>query len=102
MVAYIDDGNFKIRFFDKISPAKRTKEVINENELDINKELGINNYTIPISGFADPFITCTFINDDLIFANLFHNKDLCHHHFLYKIKSKEVMQWSLQYKYPVL
>jgi hypothetical protein len=53
------------------------------NELDINAELGLDNHTMPINNFPDPFITCCFVNDDLIFVNLFHNKKKEHHHFFY-------------------
>jgi hypothetical protein len=40
-----------------------------------------------IQGFPDPYITCTFITDDRIFVNLFHNFTLTHYHFVYNITS---------------
>ena len=68
-IAYMNDGYFKLRTFGNY---KRTQQQIEEEELDINKELGINNYTIPIDNFPDPFITCTFIDEIFIYVNLYH------------------------------
>ena len=83
-VCYLDDGRFYLRIFfgqekktrEEIelgdSPTtKRTWEEILENELDINEKLGLDNYTMPINNFPDPFIDCCFVNDDLLFVNLF-------------------------------
>lgn len=55
--------------------------------MNINKLLGIDNWTMAIQGFPDPYITCTFITDDRIFVNLFHNFTLTHYHFVYNITS---------------
>jgi hypothetical protein len=41
--------------------------------------------------FPDPFITCTFITDDKLFVNLFHNHSFTHYHFIYDIKSRSVV-----------
>jgi hypothetical protein len=86
-IAYIDDGNFKLRVFDK---EPRTEEQALEKELDVNKALGINNHTMPIDGFGDPFITCTFVTGTILFVNLFHNGDLKHHHFFYDSEKNEI------------
>ena len=77
---YANDGNFKLRVFGK---QRRDESEIQENEFDINKALDINNYTMPIQGFADPFSTCSFIDDDRIFVQLFYNFDRTHWHFIY-------------------
>jgi hypothetical protein len=69
---YLDDGRFYLRTFKNV---ERTEEEILENELDINKALGLNNHTMPIDNFYDPFIACCFVQNDLIFVNLFHNKE---------------------------
>ena len=82
----MDDGNFKIRVFGETN---RTQSEIDQNELDINKELGLNNHTMPINDFPDPFISCVFIDDNLIFVNLFHNATLTHYHFFYKFEEDE-------------
>ena len=68
-IVYMDDGYFKLRTFGETT---RDEEEIKETELDINKELGLNNYTIPIHNFPDPFITCCFCNEEWIYVNLFH------------------------------
>lgn len=60
------------------------------SELDINKEFNLNNHTMPINNFPDPFMNCTFVNDDLLFVNLFHNKERLHIHFFYHISSKKL------------
>jgi hypothetical protein len=43
----------------------------------------MNNFTMPINNFPDPYITCTFCTDDIIFVNLFHNATVTHHQFFY-------------------
>ena len=70
MIVYYDDGLFKFRNFGETT---RTLEAIAENELDINKQLNINNHTMPISNFPEPFITCCFTSDELAFISLFLN-----------------------------
>ena len=70
MIVYYDNGWFKFRNFGEKT---RTLEEIEENELDINKQLGINNHTMPISNFPEPYITCCFTSDDLAFISLFMN-----------------------------
>lgn len=70
MIVYYDDGHFKFRNFGERT---RSLEDIDANELDINKELNLNNHTMPISNFPEPFITCCFTNDDLAFISLFLN-----------------------------
>ena len=84
-VSYLDDGKFKLRTF---SSKQRTSEEIAADELDINQELGIDNHTMPINHFPDPFINCCFISDDLIFVNLFHNASLTHHHFFFTLSTR--------------
>lgn len=43
-----------------------------------------------IDDFNNPFITCTFIDAETIFVNLFHNKTLTHYHFLYDVPSNHL------------
>jgi hypothetical protein len=85
--AYLDDGHFFLRTF---GSKTRTRKEIEENELDINSELGLNNHTMPINNFPDPFITCTFVNDEIIFVNLFHNATKIHYHFFFNIKTRKI------------
>jgi len=57
----------------------------------VNKELDdLNNHTMPIYNFPDPFITCCFINEDWLFVNLYHNKTCTHYHFFYNCETKEI------------
>ena len=98
-LAYNNDGNFRIRTF-KMSdlpdplpnPAKpqRSKDVIEKFEFKINEELGIDNWTMAIDGFPDPFIVCCFISDDLIFVNLFYNYHQIHYHFVFDTESMQM------------
>lgn len=87
-IAFFDNGYFKVRTFDK---NERTEEESLAETLDVNKALdNMNDYTMPIDGFPDPYITCAFVNDELLFINLFHNATLMHHHFLYNSITKEI------------
>ena len=74
-----------MRTFGKVT---RTQEEIESNEVNFNTLLGINNYTMCNQTFPDPFITCSFISDDLIFINLFLNHELKHVHFIYDLVNK--------------
>ena len=84
-IAYFDDGNFRIRTF---GTTNRTEDDIAAEELDVNKELGLDNHTMPIDNFPDPFITCCFVSDDLIYANLYHTPTRTHHSFVYNFRTK--------------
>lgn len=86
-IVYFNDGNFRLRTFDKTT---RSSDQIMSEELDINELLGINNYTMAISGFPDPYVTCCFIDDERIFVNLFYNFDLTHYHFIYNAKTQKM------------
>lgn len=85
-MAYINDGNFRLRTFGETN---RSEQEIEENELNVNSVLDINNHTMPIDNFPDPFITCCFVSDDLIFVNLFHSALLTHFHFFFNWKTRE-------------
>lgn len=86
-VVYNDDGVFYLRTFYKET---RTDDDIKKDELNINELLNLNNHTMCNQTFPDPFITCTFINDDLIFINLFLNADCKHVHFFYDLKNRKI------------
>lgn len=72
-IAYFDDGKFRLRTFPKPTQLQRAESEIMKNEVDINKELGIDDWTMAIQGFADPYIVCCFISEELIFVSLFYN-----------------------------
>ena len=63
-LVYFDDGKFMMRTFTK---EDRTEEEIKKNEVCFNQLLGINDYTMPVANFPDPFINCCFIDDDMLF-----------------------------------
>ena len=77
----MDNGNFRLRTFGEV--ARETEEEIEENELNINKAIGIDHLTMPIDNFPDPFITCVFMTNDLIYVNLYYNEKCTHHMFVY-------------------
>ena len=97
-VVYMDDGKFRIRHFGKDSdinvayesPCQKADNNANAEGyyFDINKNplLNMNDFTIPIAGFSDPYITSAFIDNDRIFVSLFHNVELKHYQFIYSIK----------------
>ena len=87
---YMDDGRFRLRHFGKDSEQNcvgqdveaATGEPPNVNsegnyfDINLNPLLNLNDHTIPVAGFCDPYITACFIDDDRIFANLLHNVEL--------------------------
>lgn len=78
----MDDGHWYLCVFDK------EKVIV---EFDVNAALKLNNHTIPIAGFAQPFASSAFINDDRIFLNVFHNATLMHYHLIYSISAQGVV-----------
>ena len=86
-IAYMDDGNFYIRTF---GTETRSEEEIAADEFFVNEAIGINDYTMPIDNFPDPFINICFINNDTLFCVLYHAYDMCHHHFFYDLKKRKV------------
>lgn len=86
-IVYFNDGNFKLRTF---TSKPRSEQEVAQNELDINKLVGYDNWTMAISGFPDPYITCCFVDDNRVFVNLFYNFKLEHCHFIYNIETKKV------------
>ena len=45
---------------------------------------------MPIDGFGDPYIVCTFVTCTILYVALFHNGDMKHHHFFYDSEKREV------------
>ena len=117
-IVYLDDGVFKLRVLGDTAhdtsndsmlrssqaiPIRKTMsrsdKAIQDSELNINKELisdedasEMNNFTMPINNFPDPYITCCFCTDEILFVNLFHNATVTHHQFFYNWKSKEIFR----------
>ena len=94
----MDNGIFKMRVFD-INPFPIEKEA---EDVNFSEMLSLDNFTIPVAGFPDPFITSTFINDDRIFVVLYHTKQFMHYHFIYSIKQKKIVSNVVNHKMPEL
>jgi hypothetical protein len=77
-----------MRYFGKEA---RSEELIKENELDINGLLWIDDWTLAIEGFPNPFIVCCFISNNLIFVALYHNYYDKHYHFIYDTQKREMV-----------
>ena len=88
VVTYFDDGVFKLRSFGK---EERTEDQIKASEVNLNDMLGIDAWTMAVMNFPDPFITCCFVDDDLIFVNLYHNYLMKHFHFYYNIETNKLV-----------
>ena len=86
MAAYNDDGVFKLRWFGR---QYRTMDEIAESEVNLNDLLGIDSYTMAVDNLPDPFITCCFTDQDILFIDLFYNYSMRHFHFRYDIRDKE-------------
>lgn len=52
---------------------------------------GLDDYTMIIDDFPDPYITCCFVNDEYLFIDFFHNYSLTHYHFLWHIEDRRVV-----------
>jgi hypothetical protein len=72
----MDDGLFRVRTFGFES---RTPKEILDEELKINELFGINDYSVAITDFPDPFITCCFISTTTIFVNFFYTYSQTHY-----------------------
>lgn len=82
-VAFNDDGVFKLRTFGRNT---RSEEEIKDSEVNINELLSLDDFTMAVSNFPDPFITCCFVNDTTLFINLFYNFGCTHYHFYYNFE----------------
>lgn len=67
----------------------------------MNPLLKLNDFTIPVAGFCDPYITSSFIDDDRIFVNLFHNVELKQYSFIYSIKADNLISKVQTHKFSV-
>jgi hypothetical protein len=86
-IVYNDDGKFYIRSFKKET---RSADDIKANETCFNDLLNLDNFTMCIQTFSDPFINCCFVTDDVVYVQLFHNATLTHYHFLYNLETKQI------------
>ena len=84
----MDDGKFRMRIFGK---EQRKRRQIHKEEVRFNEIFGLDDYSMSIDIFPDPFITCCFTTDDLIFVSFFHTYSLTHFHFLWDIAKRKVI-----------
>lgn len=47
---------------------------------------------IPIDNLDEPYISSAFLNSNLIFVALFHNKSMTHYHFMYNIDQNKILK----------
>jgi hypothetical protein len=86
-VVFNDDGVFKLRTFGRDT---RSEEEIKDSEINLNELIGIDDKTMAVSNFPDPFITCCFVNETTLFINLFYNFDCTHYHFYYDFETSQI------------
>tara|TARA_B110000285_G_C15136215_1_gene627098 strand:+ start:509 stop:961 length:453 start_codon:yes stop_codon:yes gene_type:complete len=86
-IIYFDDGRWYLRKFGKVT---RTPKEIENDQIDINSELGLDNYTMANEEFPDPFGTCCFVNDTTIFIGVFHNYTRTHYHFFWDCTKRAI------------
>lgn len=62
-----------------------------ENEVNFNELFGIDRSTMVTDDLPEPFITCTFVGDHLLFISFFLNQSQMHNHFLWDVKERKVV-----------
>ena len=87
-VVFNDDGVFKLRTFGRDT---RTEEQIKESEVNINELLNIDDKTMAVSNFPDPFINCCFVAEKVLFIALFYSYECTHYHFYFNFETKEIV-----------
>lgn len=94
-ICYNDDGHFYIRWFSQVpddEELERFPSTIENCELYINLLIGLDaNNTICHQHFPDPFVTCTFINEEILYVDLYENFSKTHYHFFYNIINHELI-----------
>jgi len=68
-----------------------TRENTKRNDINFTELFGLNDYIAPIEEFPEPFITCCFVEDHLIFVQIFHNISLTHYHFYWHTRERRVI-----------
>jgi hypothetical protein len=84
----MDNGKFFVRIF---GMEQRDQKDAERDELNINDTFSIDDYSIAITDFPDPFITCTFIDDNRLFINFFYTFSQIHCHFIWDYSKKEII-----------
>ena len=82
-LVYYDHGKFRRRTFGLDS---RSEDEIKRNEVEFNSIIGIEDNTMAITGFPDPFINCCFIHDEKLYIALMNTETCIHYHFFWDIQ----------------
>ena len=53
--------------------------------------LGLDDWTMVIEGFPEPFANCCFINDDNLYVCVYHSYTMTHNHFLWNTKTHDMI-----------
>jgi hypothetical protein len=87
-VVFNDDGVFKLRTFGRDT---RTPDQIRASEVNLNELIGIDDKTMAVSNFPDPFVTCCFVQEKVLFINLFYSYECTHYHFYFDFESRKIL-----------
>jgi hypothetical protein len=60
--------------------------------------LGIDDWTMAVEGFPDPFIVSCFISNTLLFVALYHNYTDTHYHFFYDLENRCFLGKVIEFK----
>lgn len=66
------------------------------NEIDICALFEISNFSKPIMGFYNPMVTCTYINDDLLYIQCYMRSRAFHFMAVWSIKEKQVKDTNVK------
>lgn len=79
---------FRLRTF-----GKRTRNLVDiqKEELKISERLNLMHRSLPIDDFQDPFISCAFVSDKMIFVGFFYTPFQQHHHFMYDLSTHTII-----------
>lgn len=78
----MDDGKFYVKIFGLDMETR---------EFSANERFGIDDWSIAITDFPDPFITCTFLSDTNLFVNFFYTYSQMHCHFIWDFFTDETI-----------
>lgn len=95
---YFNNGQYKLRVFDK---KERNPRIVEKDDYDLNRLIGVDTSCMAINGFNDPFTTCCFLTDDkLLGVSVYHAPTHCHYHMIINSKKRDVVGEVQKYKIP--
>ena len=92
-LGYMDDGKFYINTF---GVDQETYEFC------INERFGIDDWSMAIEDFPDPFITSCFVSDSSIFVNFFYTYSQMHCHFIWNFEEDMIVGQTEFAELPVM